>query len=371
MKGVILLLIALMTSITFVMAQTDFIYPELISKDSVELLTVHNGRLITLKKDKKKNFLLSVNGSIDTLKANIKSLSAIPMHSDTENNVYYQSISDKSHLYKFDLGTKIFAKIKIDEWKFIHFMVNNNVIFENDSDNNIYAYNIRTMTTDSIFDGYDFRMTRNFLLGHKTLISYWESGTIEDFALFDFNTKQVIYPVEQLENFSYSDKAKVDTYFKDVTEKYYNMGLFWIDEDFNVIQPTLLSYRQSNASYNLSGTAQPFCYRYSYIERKPYTNQVWVACKFSLSFDKALYDIYNNVLIDKTEVETFDEWELNKLRNMIFAKHGYQFKSEYLQAFFNLFDFYNNIKKTDDVTNSLTPSDKKNLEVVQLVSKEK
>ena len=70
MKRVVLLLMSFMTSITFAMAQTDFPYPELLSKDSVELLTVHNGQLITGKKDKKRNIYLAVNNKVDTLKLN-------------------------------------------------------------------------------------------------------------------------------------------------------------------------------------------------------------------------------------------------------------------------------------------------------------
>ena len=67
----------------------------------------------------------------------------------------------------------------------------------------------------------------------------------------------------------------------------------------------------------------------------------------------------------KAVVEKFDEWELHKLRNMIFSKHGYQFKSEYLQAFYNLFDFYNHITKTNNVNALLTPADNKNLELIR------
>ena len=373
MKKIILLLLFLMTFAISVTAQPDFPYPELFSRDSIESLIVHNGQLIILKKDKKKNFLLSVNSNIDTLKVNIKYLDFIPMHNNTENNIYLQSIEDKSYLYKLDLDTKVFTKIKIDEYKTIYCILNNLFILKRDSDHNIYEYNIQTLKTDTLFDGGEsFGITSSFLIGHKTLIKYWESGEVENFALFDFSNKQMIYPVEQLANFSYFDKANVNTYFRDVTEQYYNIGLFWVDEKFNVIQPTLLPYYASFASYNLNTAAmQSFCYRSSYIERKPLNNYVWLACKFSLPFDKALYDIYHNTLLEKTVIETFDEWELNKLRNMIFAKHGYQFKSEYLQAFFNLFDFYSDLTKTDDVSALLTPADKKNLALIQQVSKQK
>ena len=374
MQRVLLLLMALMASITFVMAQTDFVYPELISKDSIELLTAHNGQLITLKKDKKRNFFLSVNNKTDTLKINFpfNYWEIIPVHYNTDNNIYvqfsqYKNKSQIKSVYKLNLETKTFIKIKeLGEYDIVYFIINNDIIFRIDFDNNLYAYNMQTTRADSLFDGGEsFGITRKFILDNKILMCYWESGTIEDFSFFDFSTRQEIYPIELLKDFSYSDKADVDTYFRDITEKYYNVGLFWVDGNFNVIQPTLLPYYTSFASYNLIGTTPQFCYRSSYIEHKLLKNQVWIACRFSLSFDKALYDIYHNAMLEKTIVETFDEWELNKLRNMVFAKHGCRFKSDYLQAFFNLFDFYNNIDKKDDVTNLLTPMDKKNLELIR------
>ena len=383
MKKRILLSMTLITSITLVMAQTDFPYPELISRDSVELLTVHDGRLITLKKDKKKNVFLSVNNKTDTLKIDFPFTywEIIPVHYNIENNIfirfsYYNSKSQLiGSIYKLNLDTKLFTKLDKDTGTGVYFIINNCVIFSKSTDDNVYdvySYNMQTMKTDSLFNGgYEVGLTSRFLLNHKALISYWESGVIEDFALFDFNTKQMTYPVEQLEGFSYSDKADIDTYFRDITEKYYNMGLFWVDEKFNVIQPTLLPYYKSFASYNLNDTVFPFCYRSSYIERNPLNNYVQVACKFSLFFDKALYDIYHNTLLEKTVIGTFDEWELNKLRNMVFAKHGYQFKSEYLQAFFNLFDFYSNIPKKNDVNTLLTPEDKKNLNLIQQIENKK
>jgi hypothetical protein len=140
------------------------------------------------------------------------------------------------------------------------------------------------------------------------------------------------------------------------------MGLFWTDENLNIIQPTLQPY-YGESTFNI-GTENPYYYRKSKINDSK-ERFVWVACKFTLPFDKALYDIYNNTLLQKSTLETFDKWELNKLRNMVFAKHGYQFQSEYLQAFYNLFNFYNHIAKTTDINKLLTPIDKKNLQLIR------
>ena len=173
---------------------------------------------------------------------------------------------------------------------------------------------------------------------------------------------------ELYDNFSFSHD--------DISAKYMIFGNFWLDSFFDIVQPTLgrsPSIFSNFQSFKLNENDNYYYLRSRIDEtlRKNGDRSVWLACRFTLPFDMCLYKIYNNELLGTEEINGFDEWELNKLRNMVFAKHGYQFKSEYLQAFFNLFDFYNNIKKTDDVTNSLTPIDKKNLEVIQLVSKEK
>jgi hypothetical protein len=53
---------------------------------------------------------------------------------------------------------------------------------------------------------------------------------------------------------------------------------------------------------------------------------------------------------------------------MVFAKHGYKFKSHYLQAFYNIFVL--DVKRDlTDVSHLLTPEDKKNLELIQKISK--
>jgi len=250
MKKRILLLMALMISITFVMAQTDFVYPELISKDSVELLTVHNGQLITGKKDKKRNIYLAVNNKVDTLKLNspFTYWEIIPVHYNTENSIYIEFTyrNNKSQLigsvYKLDLDTKIFTEIKIGEFRNIYCIINDIIVLSGkNDDDNVYGYNLKKKSLDSLFyGGESYFVATNFLIDYQTLIGYYESGSIENFALYDFSNNQLTYHIEQLDTFSYYDKGKINTYFRDITEKYYNVGLFWVDEDLVVYHLSLL-----------------------------------------------------------------------------------------------------------------------------------
>jgi hypothetical protein len=163
----------------------------------------------------------------------------------------------------------------------------------------------------------------------------------------------------------------------DISAMYLIYGDFWLDTLFNITQPTLSRNRISTKfrGFKLKET-DTYYYLGSNID-EPFSKfgskYVWIPCRFTLSFDYCLYKIYNNQLLTKMEIEKFDEWELHKLKNMIFAKHNYKFESHYLQAFYNIFNFYfNNSKnRTTDITNLLTQEDKKNLELIQQTKSEK
>jgi hypothetical protein len=90
--------------------------------------------------------------------------------------------------------------------------------------------------------------------------------------------------------------------------------------------------------------------------------------------EKAMYEIYENKTLAVSDLEQFDSFDLRILRNMIFAKHNYAFKDKFLQAYFNLYRFYtgnHDKNRLTDVNHLLTPEDKKNLELIQEVSKKK
>jgi len=159
----------------------------------------------------------------------------------------------------------------------------------------------------------------------------------------------------------------------DISGEYMIYWTFWLNAAFDIVQPTLERKRSTS---NFRGfklkESDSYYYLSSEIDEPLQRNGnkgVWLACRFTLEFDKCLYKIYNNELLTKNDIMQFDEWELNKLKNMIFAKHDYKFKSLYLQAFYNLFSFYKG--QNENVNNLLTPIDKKNLELIQQISKNK
>lgn len=90
-------------------------------------------------------------------------------------------------------------------------------------------------------------------------------------------------------------------------------------------------------------------------------------------FEKALYAIYHNQELSQalydSEFRQLDYYQLSILKNMVFAKHNYAFDSEFYQAFFNLFEFYDSEEKrksrTKDINKKLTYSDSQNLEKIR------
>ena len=71
--------------------------------------------------------------------------------------------------------------------------------------------------------------------------------------------------------------------------------------------------------------------------------------------EKAMYEIYENIELKAEDLQRFDAFDLRLLRNMIFAKHNSVFKDKFLQAYFNLYDFYNyNENRLTNVSHLLT-----------------
>ena len=78
-----------------------------------------------------------------------------------------------------------------------------------------------------------------------------------------------------------------------------------------------------------------------------------------------MYKAHQNERLTKDDIKGLDLYSLGILRNSIFAKYNYAFNSEFYQAYFNLFAFYNHYekkgKRTKNVDDKLTETDKANV----------
>ncbi len=73
-------------------------------------------------------------------------------------------------------------------------------------------------------------------------------------------------------------------------------------------------------------------------------------------------------MLYKEELAQMNMYDLNVLKNMIYAIHNYKFDDEYYQAYFNTFVFYSDesMRKSrlTEVSSLLTPADKQNLTII-------
>lgn len=78
------------------------------------------------------------------------------------------------------------------------------------------------------------------------------------------------------------------------------------------------------------------------------------------------YSIYPQAserLLNREDVENLSGWELKIMRNEIFARHGYIFKTEEMRNYFKYESWY--VPVHDNVDNMLTDVEKKNIELIK------
>jgi hypothetical protein len=81
-----------------------------------------------------------------------------------------------------------------------------------------------------------------------------------------------------------------------------------------------------------------------------------------------MYKAYNDTALSQQDIEGLGKYELGILRNLIFAKHNFSFESEFYQAYFNLYCFYNTKEmrstRSKDVNSNLSEADKANIQLI-------
>ncbi len=116
-------------------------------------------------------------------------------------------------------------------------------------------------------------------------------------------------------------------------------------------------------SYNVESKLDEKKYKSGKTRKK-----VIIPYKLTFGLEASLYNVYHNQEVDKALFKEFGLYELLILKNMVFAKHNYAFSKPFYQAYFNLFEFYNDERKrasrTKDMTGLLTEADTKNLEMI-------
>lgn len=86
---------------------------------------------------------------------------------------------------------------------------------------------------------------------------------------------------------------------------------------------------------------------------------------------KAGQEIILSSKIDSIEISQMTAENLRLLRNEIFARHGYIFKSQELTAYFSKFDWYNPKLTSDQVDNTLSETDRYNISLIKSLESNK
>lgn len=159
-------------------------------------------------------------------------------------------------------------------------------------------------------------------------------------------------------------------------------GEWLLNGDLNPVNRTLSKHQIDWDAYN---SDQNRFYNFPHIAGLNYQNgerenyflqvtldnkqQVIVPYKFIPQLEITMYKAYNDTLLTEEELKGLGSYELGILRNLIFAKHNYDFSSEFYQAYFNLFAFYNHPdmrnSRTKNVNHLLTEQDKENLNLIK------
>jgi hypothetical protein len=160
------------------------------------------------------------------------------------------------------------------------------------------------------------------------------------------------------------------------TSRYGNINRLF-DSNFNYISNLL--YLKSNVEgVNIQNNKIKHYFLETSIDTKDSTvryisgyadKRVIIPYRFNPQLELSMYKAYENNLLTQNDIKGLEKYELSILRNLIFAKYNYAFKSEFYQAYFNLYEFYGNkdarISRVKDVSNKLTEADKANIKLIQ------
>jgi hypothetical protein len=99
-------------------------------------------------------------------------------------------------------------------------------------------------------------------------------------------------------------------------------------------------------------------------------NDFYAAFYYELNptLELAMYKAFHNGILTQQDIKGLSKKELGILRNLLFAKHNYQFDSLYYQAYFKTLDFYVQLgrdSRTKNINHLLTEVDKANIALIR------
>lgn len=154
-------------------------------------------------------------------------------------------------------------------------------------------------------------------------------------------------------------------YDKYLLDKNFNFKGYALYKDlnikgYNIQNNKIVSYFVSSSvgrNYNEKKSIPKELHKYSKGTIIPY--------RFVYELERNMFFIKNDTTIDETDLKNMEQVDLKILRNMIYAKHAYIFKSHYLVLLFKLYNFYKPaIINKSEVENKFTEQDKENSKLI-------
>lgn len=211
------------------------------------------------------------------------------------------------------------------------------------------------------------------------LDSYFSDNAVVDYYLISNGEKKKVTNYIDHDQSGYVFNINIDYYDKEYIklsyvsyEEYYRI----YSHDFSIKYNVLGPYRGKKCGLNYSDGKMQFYYQISSLDDADYDSRpinygtkVIIPYKFNPQLEIQMYRAYNDTLLSEADIEGLGKYELGILRNLMFAKHNYAFKSEFYQAYFNMYEFYNSQKmrttRKTNVDNELTANDKANIALIR------
>jgi len=215
---------------------------------------------------------------------------------------------------------------------------------------------IGTEQTAEGFGGYRYFIVNKGKIIEKDVTSVF-SNYKDEFVRLEVNFSFVDKNQKYLRaSISFIAEVSFDNIYKDGL---YNSNLEFVSE-------LLLQEQRRTIGTCVKNGKLEYYFMLSFLNNE--TNVI-IPYKFIPELDLAMYKVYHNGILTKEDIKGFGRYELGILRNLIFAKHNYDFNSVFYQAYFNLYAFYNSPEmrksRTKDVSNKLTKEDKVNLKLIK------
>lgn len=309
----------------------------------------------------------------------------------------------------YEIDFTINAIKKVGSFKNMHLATGDGHYYTRERYNDSILYKIEpstgkrtvfTSTVPYVLDTGEFA-TGAHIFNFLEFSNIWQLSTtnyIMQFADCSADCNNYRYLLYDHANKTYSKIARLDSIRQrdiklDRTKGHYETSLLWLDVFMRDLSNNY-SYVSENSytsgtveEYVVDAEARLVTRALKKHDFRPYNNyqagkivsvmahtsldnrkKVFVPYKFTLPLERSFYNVFNDQELLKEDLDEFGEYELSIIKNFVFAKHNYDFESEFYQAFFNLFAFYNtdaNRKtRTKGVNDKLTDIDKINLSAI-------